>query len=285
MKNIIIVNKEDLNEKKKTIAKDGADKLHILSDFDRTLTRAFVDGEKTPSIISELRKGNYISEDYAKEATALADKYHPIEVNLTIPHEKRKKARYEWWSKHFELLIRSGLNKKYLEEIIEKGKIKFRRGSPYFLDLLYEKDIPLVIISSAGLGGDSISIFLEKNRKMYNNINIISNVYEWDKNGDAIRVKKPIIHVMNKAETVLKDYPLIFNKIKNRKNVILLGDNLEDIEMIEGFDYKDLIKIGFLNENVRENLEAYKKNYDIILTNDTSMDYVNKLLKEILSKK
>ena len=64
--------------------------------------------------------------------------------------------------------------------------------------------------------------------------------------------------------------------------MILLGDNLEDIGMIEGFDYENLIKIGFLNENVEENLLEFKKNFDAIILNDGEMDFVNKLLKEII---
>jgi len=52
--------------------------------------------------------------------------------------------------------------------------------------------------------------------------------------------------------------------------------------MIEGFDYDNLIKIGFLNENVEANLEYYKDNYDIIILNDSSLGYINRLLKEII---
>jgi len=51
--------------------------------------------------------------------------------------------------------------------------------------------------------------------------------------------------------------------------------------MIEGFDYDNLIKIGFLNDNINENLEDFKKNFDIVILNDSDMNYINKLLKEI----
>ena len=44
--NIIIPNPEKLEKTKKAIAKDGQDKLHILSDFDRTLTKTEI-----PSLI------------------------------------------------------------------------------------------------------------------------------------------------------------------------------------------------------------------------------------------
>jgi len=86
---------------------------------------------------------------------------------------------------------------------------------------------------------------------------------------------------MNKDETTIHSFPF-YNKIKDRKNVLLLGDSLEDIGMVKGFDYKNLIKVGFLNENVDENLEIYKKNYDMLLLNDSSMDAVNKLLEDII---
>lgn len=284
MKNILVVDKKNLEKKKRKFLEDGVNKIHIISDFDRTLTKSFVNGKKILSLISELRRKDYINKEYSKAAKKLVNKYHPIEINISLPLKDRKKAMKEWWTKHFKLLIKSGLNKKHLKQIVEKGTIKIREGTLILLDLLYQNNIPLIIMSSAGLGGDSISIFLEKHKKMYNNIHIISNIYEWDKKGNAIKVKEPIIHCMNKDETITKDYPKIFKKIKDRKNVLLLGDSLEDIDMIKGFDYKNLIKIGFLNENIKENLKSYKNVYDIIILNDGNMSYVNKLLKEIIKK-
>ncbi len=62
----------------------------------------------------------------------------------------------------------------------------------------------------------------------------------------------------------------------------MLGDNLEDIGMVDGFEYDNLLKIGFLNENIEENLENYKKAFDIVILNDGSMEFVNNLLKEII---
>jgi len=86
---------------------------------------------------------------------------------------------------------------------------------------------------------------------------------------------------MNKDETVLKKFPF-FKKIKDRKNVILLGDNLEDVGMAKGFGYENLIKIGFLNENVKENLRPYKQNFDVIILNDSPINHVNTLIREMI---
>ncbi len=279
--NILISNPKKLEKTKKLISKGGAVKLHILADFDRTLTKAFVNGKNIPSLISILRDGNYLTPDYAKKANELYVKYHQIEINPRIPFEEKKKAMDEWWRTHFDLLIKSGLNKKDLERVVEAGKVEFRNGFYEFIDFLKKHNIPLVIMSSSGLGGDAISMYLENEGKLYDNVYIISNSYEWDKNGRAIAIKEPIIHTMNKDETAIQDFP-VFDAVKNRKNIILLGDNLEDIGMVKGFNYDNLIKIGFLNENVEENLEQYKRNYDVIILNDSPLDYVSGLLKKMI---
>ena len=88
---------------------------------------------------------------------------------------------------------------------------------------------------------------------------------------------------MNKDETAIQDFP-VFEIIKNRKNVLLLGDGLGDAGMIDGFDYNNLIKIGFLNEKIEENLPSFKKVYDILALNDSSMDFVNTLLNSLIKK-
>jgi 5'-nucleotidase len=138
-----------------------------------------------------------------------------------------------------------------------------------------------VIISSSGVGIDGIKFFLQRNNVLYDNIYIISNQLTWDKNGYMIDYKEPIIHSKNKDETTLKEFDF-YPKIKDRKNVILLGDDPEDVNMITGFDYDNIIKIGFLNYNIEQCMASFKKNYDVILLNDQSMDHINKLIRSII---
>lgn len=281
MKNVVIPDEKKLNSLKKIFREEGINKIHVLADFDRTLTKAFVNGKKIPSITSRLRDGGYISKDYSEKSTTLANHYHPIEMNQNISMTEKKKEMKEWWTKHFELLIDSGLNKKHIESIVDEGIIQFRKGAENFLKTLNKNKIPLIIISSSGLGYDSIEIFLKKNKNMYDNIHIISNSFKWDKDGKAIGINEPIIHVFNKDEQSIKNYP-VYDLIENRKNVILLGDSIGDLGMITGFNYDNLIKIGFLNDNIEENLELYQKHFDVVLTNDSDMAYVNELVGEIV---
>lgn len=279
-KNIIIPDREKLEKIKKLIAKDGAEKLHVLADFDKTLTKAFVDGKGIVSLISILRDGNYLTPDYTEKAHALYNKYHAIEIDPNISRSEKEKKMHEWWTAHFNLLIKSGLNKRDIKKAVESGKVRLRDGFDEFLQILHSFGIPLVILSASGMGTEAISMYLEKEREGYDNIYIVSNVFDWDKDGNAIGVRQPIIHSHNKFESAIKNLSF-YEKIKERKNILLLGDSIEDANMVKGFDYDNLIKVGFLNEDVENNIKKNKKSYDAIILNDGSMGYVNDLLKEL----
>lgn len=273
----VIIATQDFEETKQDILNAGVENFHVLADFDRTLTKAFYKGkEKSPSIISQLRDGRYLTEDYAPRAHALFDEYHPIEINPNISLEEKKEKMHEWWTKHFELLIECGLDKdtikKAVENMIKEETLVFRKGVERFLDFLKDNNIPLIIMSSSV--GDMIIEFLKQKEFYYDNIHVIANLLEFDEIGNATGIKK-IIHVFNKSEIEVK-----IPEIQDRKNVLLLGDSLGDIGMVEGFDTDNLVAMGFLNENVEENLEKFKEFYDVILLEDPDFSFVNEFVEE-----
>ncbi|MDD4412150.1 MAG: hypothetical protein PHR00_00660 [Patescibacteria group bacterium] len=277
---IIIANPENFEKFKTHIKQDGFQSLHVLSDFDRTITYGAVDGLKTPSIISMLRDGHHLSEGYAQKAHELFDKYHPIEVDENIPTSEKKRLMQEWWEAHNKLLIDSGLSKADLKDIVENGHIKFREGVAEFLDFLLNKNIPLIIFSASGCG-DAIQLYFEKMGKNYPNIIYVTNKFNWNDDGKAVSMKGLIIHSMNKDETVLKNIPEVYKLIKDRKNVLLLGDSTGDLGMVEGFDYDNLLTIGFLNFNYNQSRTDYEKKFDIVLEGDEDISFINDLLKDI----
>jgi HAD superfamily hydrolase (TIGR01544 family) len=279
MQNIIIVDQEKFEQTKKRMHEAGVDTFHVLSDFDRTITKGFVDGQRSPTAISQFRNGGYLTADYAPRAFAYYDIYHPIEIDPNISREEKSAKMDEWWNLHFDLLVECGLTKAVIEEVSSKRTLQFRDAALTFLDFLHDKKIPLVIMSAAP--GDLIVEYLRQEGRLTDNIDIISNLFIFDEIGKVTGVKKPIIHTLNKYEVVVREFP-IFETIKNRKNVVLLGDGLDDVGMIDGFDYDNLIKVGFLNENVEENMEAFKKTYDVIILGDPGMDFVDNLVREIV---
>jgi 5'-nucleotidase len=277
----LIQNKEAFDAKLQKLKEAGPENFHVLTDFDRTLTQGMINGEKTPSIISRLRSGNYLSEKYVEEAHRLYNHYQPIEVDQTIPLEKRVKEMDAWWQAHFDLLAKSGLTLDVLKEVVDQHPRMFREGALEFLDLMHAKDVP-VIIMSASLG-DMIRLYLEKTGRNYPNIYLVTNLFEFDEQGKVIGVKQPIVHSLNKYEVLIKGLP-VYEKVKERKNVLLMGDGLGDLGMIDGFDYDELVSIGFYNQDyqVNDELKNYQDSFDAIITSDGDMHHITSLIDKIV---
>ncbi len=273
---------DDFESLKQSILEGWVKNIHVIADFDRTLTKNFVNGVERPSLISVLRSENILWEEYAKKAYNLYNTYNPIEIDPNIALEEKKKQMTIWWWKHLDLLIESWLNKTHIQETVDHGIIHLRDGVPEFLEFLHTHHIPLIIMSANGLGWDSIRMYLESQQLMFDNIHIISNTLIWSDDGIAIWRAEPLIHTFNKDETVLQAFPDIYIEIASRKNVLLLGDSLEDTGMSDGFEYDNIIKIGFLNKKISESLLAYRASYNVVLTDDTDFSFINELICPIV---
>lgn len=266
---------------KEKIVAGGSNKLLILSDFDRTLTYGFVNGVKTPSIISLLRDGKHLTEGYADKAVSLFNKYSPFENDSSLTKIERVQYMLEWWQTHFDLLIESGLNITDIQDIVHNNKdIKLRSALPQILDLLYDKKIPLIIYSASGCG-EAIPMYFELIKRKYNNIFFVVNRFNWDNNGNAISVHEPIITTANKNGKIFDKFPEILRSIRNRSNIILLGDSLDDVEMANGLEFETILKIGLVNNVVGMKREQYSKSFDIVLEANDELGYLRDLLMEV----
>jgi len=268
-----------LQKKIKKLKSDGADNLHIVSDFDRTLTKAFVNGEKFKSIYHILRRDKYLTPDYPEKAFALFDKFHRYEISTELSIEEKNVKMEEWWKAHYQLMVVCGINKKVIQNLATSGKIPLREGTFTFLDVVSKYNIPLLIFS-AGMG-DAIKQFLLHEGKLTPNVHIISNFYNFDSDGRVTGTKDRFIHTFNKHEFAVSDTPY-YQDIKNRNNVILLGDSLGDLGMTEGIEHDTIIRIGFLNDNQDQFLEKYAESFDVVILEDGDMSYVNQLMQDIV---
>ncbi len=279
MHNIFIQNEKELNEKIEQIKKDGKENLYIISDFDNTLSKAYVNGKKMDSMIAQIRHMGYLGEEYTKLAYDLHAKYYPIEIDPNIPQEIKNEKMIEWWSEHIRIQAEYGLNKKILDEVIEKSDFTLREKINDFFNILKNNNIPILIFSAGA--NYFINGFLRKNNISFENVFIISNDHNFDSDGKVLGYKSKIIHTFNKGEVAIKDN-LEYSKILHRKNIILLGDSLGDLDMSKGVEHRTKITIGFYNPPDTKHLEEHKKRFDIVITNDSDMSYVNDLLKNIL---
>lgn len=276
---IIIVNK-NLKKIITEIKKDKKENLFFVADFDRTLTYGHYNNIQVPSIMSLLRINNVLNKEYSFKSKKLFEKYHQIEADEKYPLNLKKIKMEKWWEKHTQLLVKYKLSKNHLIKTIDSEKLNFRKGFDKFINKLYENKIPLIVFSASNCG-EVIILFFKKQKKLKNNIFFILNKFIW-KNNIVKSIKKPIIHSMNKNEIKINKNSKMYKEIKDKKNIILLGDSTSDVKMLNNLNYKNVIKIGFLNPKYNKSTREYKKHYDIILKGDKDMNFVNQLIKKII---
>lgn len=243
------------------------DNIYVVADFDRTITNG---SSKTSWSI--LAGSNLVPETYIKERQVLYDYYRPIEVSDTIDYNYKLQMMKEWFQKHIELFVKYKISKKIFDEAATNLRImEFRPYAKEFIEFLHKNNIPLIIIS-AGIG-NFIESFLEHNNCYYDNIYISSNKIIF-KDGIAVGVDKNIIHSFNKNEVSLPEN--IRDKIKNRDNVILMGDQISDLNMVDKSKHNTVISVGFLiPESSKDTMTS---NYDIVCEETDNYNDVKNLL-------
>ncbi|MFA6088441.1 MAG: hypothetical protein WC755_01130 [Candidatus Woesearchaeota archaeon] len=276
---VYVVNEDSLKNKIVLFKKAGLKNIQVLSDFDKTLTKAFSNGKKLVSSYAHFRERDLVK-GFTEVSKQLHAKYYPIENDSSISLEEKKKAMEEWWTTSYNTLVKCGFSKKVLDVIVKDELIFEREGISDFFSKLHNFKIPVVIFS-AGIG-DLITEFLKNKRYLSDNVSIVSNMFNYDNSGVAISYKKPLIHSYSKNEKSL-EHLSIYSELKKRKNVILLGDTLGDLSMTDGFSYDNIIRFGFLSDDIAKEFDEYKKHFDVIILHDGKMDYVNKIINDILT--
>ncbi|CAB4028553.1 cytosolic 5 -nucleotidase 3-like isoform X1, partial [Paramuricea clavata] len=259
-----------------------------IADFDGTLTRGSFKGEKAHSSFAVVARSALLPEDVEKKEKELRAKYYPIERSSDKTEEEKFKAMTEWWKGIFEILEEGGFQKQMIPEMVKNGTSVLREGGLYFLQRLDKEKIPLLVFS-AGIGDIVQEVFVQQaadsTSKLLDNITIISNYIKWDNEGNMEGIKGDILHSSNKGE-----FPAPLNykdtTVKGRNNILLLGDNFGDVEMLNCVENAETsLNIGFLNDNVNELRKNFEQLYDIVVVDPESMTLVSVLLMNLLDKK
>ncbi|CAI0410671.1 unnamed protein product, partial [Linum tenue] len=279
-----------LEEKAAAIRLAGPAKLQVIADFDATLTKYIVNGRRGDSSHGLLRQENA---EYDAKRLALYQYYHPLEFSPSIPIEEKTKLMEEWWGKTHNLLIEGGLTYDSIKESVAASEIAFREGVVELFEFLEERDIP-VLIFSAGLADIIEEVLRQKIHRSFKNVRIVSNRMEFNRDGRLISFKGKLIHSLNKNEHALDMAgPLhehlgdsnglnnLGGSVKDRTNVLLLGDHLGDLRMSDGLDYSTRISVGFLNDNIENNIAGYSKAFDVLYLNDAPMWGVVNLVSQL----
>lgn len=263
---MILKNKEKIEK-----IKLEEDNYFVAIDFDKTITS----NESCDSWAASANQ-KILGDKIVEELDRLFEIYSPIELNYTIDIKEKRKNMVEWYDKCMDLYYKYALTKEKLEKSINNSNIIFRKGAKEFLEKMKKDEVPVIILS-AGIG-NVIERFLAQNNCYFSNMYIISNFIKFDKDGKMIKFNDNMIHTLNK--TMKHHLPSEWSKkIVDKKYRLLMGDLIEDKNMIKKQEWNQTIAVGFLNKNIKENEEIYKENFDIVLTQkDASFDTLINLL-------
>lgn len=257
------------------IKQDGLQSLHIVADFDRTLTNVFLNGKKSEPSWEVFM--NAFSPEYALELKRQIDHYIPIELDPQVSIDEKKMKMREWPLEHLKLLLHHGVTQNLIDKQVRSCDIFLREGIEDFLKFTHEHNIP-VLIFSAGLGDVITELFKDRNC-MFPNMHIISNFFKFDTEGRAVGFVDDIISAYSKSEAKVLDKPYA-KQIVKRHNVLLLGDIIGDIDMVKGIPHETVFKVGFLNGHM-EQLDQYTDAFDMVIEEDRDMNDVVDLLTHL----
>ncbi|MDE2953148.1 MAG: hypothetical protein OXR71_01390 [Gemmatimonadota bacterium] len=268
MDHVLIADQDALQDKIAQLNRySEIEQLCVVSDWDRTLTKARTEDGQDATSYSVIAHGAYLGDAYRVEMDRLYARYRPLEISQTISYRKKQKAMHDWWMAALEMMQKYGLTKEIIEDIAAREFMRLRDSAIDFFNILSNRDIPLLILS-AGIG-NAISKFLKIRALLTSNVTVTANKLIFDTHGAVAGFCEPVIHSFNKAR----------HASTPRGCVLLLGDTIEDAQMVDNADADCVIRVGFLNEAIVENSATYLCAYDIVICNDASMAPVIELLR------
>ncbi|KAK9688597.1 Pyrimidine 5prime-nucleotidase (UMPH-1) [Popillia japonica] len=276
--NVYIKDKKKVNEIINELVQAGINKLQIVLDFDKTVTKQHVNGVKQYSSFGIFEKCPSLPASYLAAVTHLNEKYMPIEFNPGIPRAEKQKHMEDWWRLSEETLIGLTVSQLEIEEVVKNIQPPLRDGCSEFFNNATKENVPILIFS-AGLGQTVMSV-LKYHGILSENVKVVANFLKYDENGVIQGFRDNIIiNVFNKNESVLSGTEY-YQTIKDRTNAIVAGDSLGDASMFDCVANKQsILKIGFLYDHMEENLSAYMDTFDIVLADDQTMNVPHAIFK------
>lgn len=263
-----------INEKKLKNFSFNSSNFFVVSDFDRTLTT-----NDSLSSWSVLENPKFMDPNFQIRSLELMKQYYPFELDYSIDPVIKSHYMDKWYQKNMDLLYDYHLTHDILMDCVKNSCLKFRDGAKIFLKKLSDLHVPVIILS-AGIG-NVISYFLELNNCLFSNIHIISNFIEFERN-DMLPFSASMIHTSNKS---LNRLPCnLKNELQNKESILLFGDLIEDLNMVEKKDLTRTLSFGFLENDEKNNFSLYQENFDVVLTEHCSFDDVKSIIDQIDKK-
>ncbi|KAK8792791.1 hypothetical protein WA158_004955 [Blastocystis sp. Blastoise] len=278
--NILIGDMEKFQNILYKLKQGGPSQLQVVTDFDYTLSTFWKsENVRNPSSHGILEQCKLFSKHYHDNASQLQKIYYPMEISTTLTREEKMEKMDEWWNKAHALLIEEKVTKNDIMEAVKDADVRLRPSTTNLIKHCVYHKIP-VLVFSAGLADvlDALlevkcGIKVEKN----SGIELISNKMVFNEKQELDHFSNDLITSLTKNMRKMS----YAHRLKNRPNIILMGDNIGDLDMSQGMEFTTRLTVGFLNDDIEERKQQYVSNFDIVIVGDTDLDFVNTILEYI----
>ena len=184
---VVASNAERVEEKLKSLIKDGHSNLQFIVDFDNTLTRTHRDGVGLDCSWGVLENYKELPGSYHERVRAAKEKYHPIELDVSISQEEKIPIMIEWYREANRCLADSGVKLSWLPLMVQQSNVQLRDQTDEMLKDLHTNDIPVLVLS-AGVG-DLINHIMQHFKVLHSNTTLVSNFLKFDEEGNIVGLK------------------------------------------------------------------------------------------------
>lgn len=263
---------ELVSTKLHSFAAAGPGKLHIVSDFDLTLTAGKHPGDNlgTWDVMDAL-----MDADGVTRHTEIYHSFRPIEVAGKLTHA----VAAEKWAETLDLITSYHMNIGDIRAAFLSVAI-LRPGAKALFDAAKDNGIPSVILSS---GITNVIEIIAKHYNIHPDY-ILSNDLVIDDNDHVSGWRRDsLIHVLNKHEMSHDE----LSKLRStRPNILLLGDVPADVSMVAG--HENVIRIRVLDPRKGEQhaqtsalQTSFDAGYDLVT--EHSLEPVTTMLKQLVT--
>eukprot|EP00041_Stephanoeca_diplocostata_P007274 m.101653 g.101653 ORF g.101653 m.101653 type:complete len:266 (-) comp16815_c0_seq1:534-1331(-) len=197
----VIPNPEALVHK---ISQIAVEDLHIIADFDMTLTRhTLASGKRGSSTHVIVQNNKAFGDDFRQTSRSLFEKYYPVEIDDSISTEEKEPMMVEWWTAAHEIMVQAKLHKDQLTEIGSSPDLQLRERAKELFTLAQQLGIPFHVFS-AGIRDVIVAAFEHWGVNKLG-VHVVSNMMDWDDATGYLRgFTGELIHTLNKNSKALQ---------------------------------------------------------------------------------
>lgn len=212
-----------LAEKLNAFRAAGTSHLHVISDFDSTLTVQKYNSRLAATTFSAIADVllMQINPRFKKKTEELARVFYEKQSNINLSQQEKAEILNDWWVRALTVCMEEEIYEynipvTYMQDLFWNSDLYLRHGITELMEITLKHNVPFSIISG-GIG--NFSELALKSLDGVKHYQLKTNFLTFDEKSRRLNgCTQPIIHSFNKSQAV--------SQVKLNPYIILLGDSV-----------------------------------------------------------